>query len=398
MVVKRRVLLAAAWGSALLASSAAPVLGAFGAAKPDPLTTRGLIRVQDIAVVRRSAGVGPVVALGWREASKPGELFLTFSTNAGRSYRRPNGNLRRFRVAGVGTRGMSVDVCGGRVWAASIASFPGDDKGDFDVLLSSRTVGGGTAAQAFISDASVDRNVRSVSMTCIGNRLLAVAWLERSNGRQRGQLFVRSLEPLGQAAAVRRVFGLGSANLGGGISVDASNETVHVAWTADSQQNLYHRRFTIGSGKKPDIQRRASRRLAVGGIRYPKVGARGNRLVVAYSDGGQLRARVSSNDGVQFAQPEVLVSSGRVRTPSRAQSATIAGDRIVVEANASKAGEYTPQRIQSNNGGQTWNARVFGNVGARVGALWSAEGATHLVEAWQNNSSGPDTLRAQYER
>jgi hypothetical protein len=38
-------------------------------------------------------------------------------------------------------------------------------------------------------------------------------------------------------------------------------------------------------------------------------------------------------------------------------------------------------------------------VGARVGALRKDTQTTSiLVEAWQNNSSGTDTIRAQYER
>jgi hypothetical protein len=66
---------------------------------------------------------------------------------------------------------------------------------------------------------------------------------------------------------------------------------------------------------------------------------------------------------------------------------------------ASRQGQQTPKRIQSQNGGASWNDRDFGNDGARIGALRKTTGSKSLlVEAWQNNAPGPDTLRAQYER
>lgn len=60
--------------------------------------------------------------------------------------------------------------------------------------------------------------------------------------------------------------------------------------------------------------------------------------------------------------------------------------RIVVEAQASRQGELTPLRIQSPNGGDTWDKRSFGNVGVRVGALRKTSTQDSvLVEAWQNS-------------
>ena len=199
MVVKRRLLLAIPVAVSLsLLATTAPALGAFSAARPDPLAQSGIIRVHDIAVVRRTGGVGPVVALGWREAANPGQLYLSFSTDGGKSYRRNNGALRRFPVLGIGNRGMSVDVCAGRAWAASIVGYPGDDAGDSDVLLTSRDVNGGGAGQAFVTNANYDRTTRNVSMACVGNRLLAVAWVETSQGTTRAKLLLRSTEPLGR--------------------------------------------------------------------------------------------------------------------------------------------------------------------------------------------------------
>jgi hypothetical protein len=399
MVVKRRLLLTIPVALAVtLVGTTAPTLGAYSAAKPDPLSQSGIVRVQDIAVVRKTGGVGPVVALGWREAANPGQLYMTFSTDGGRSYRRTNGAFRRFAVLGEGNRGMSVDACAGRIWASSIMPYPGDKARDRDVLLSSRGVRGGGAGQAFVTSANVDRITRSSSIACIGNRLLAIAWVETSGGRNRAKLMIRSLEPLGQTPAVRRVLPLGSAVPSGGISVDASNDAVHVTWTADGDKSLYYKRYLVRSGDDPNIVKRPTRRLAQGDVRWPQIGVRGQRIVLAYTDAGKVLARLSTDGGASFEAADTLVNTGGLRRPSRAYSADIAGDRVVVEAVASKSGDQTPQRIQSRNGGQSWDARPFGNVGARVGVLRKTTGDDSvLIEAWQNNATGVDTLRAQYE-
>ena len=169
-----------------------------------------------MAVVRKTGGVGPVVALGWREAANPGQLYMTFSIDGGKSYRRKNGNLRRFPVLGIGNRGMSVDVCAGRVWAASILGAPGDAKGDSDVLLTSRSVQGGGAGQAFVTK----HDVRSHDPQCLdglrrGSPARRRAGWSPARATTRAKLLLRSTEPLGEKAAVRRVAAAGPGGSGG---------------------------------------------------------------------------------------------------------------------------------------------------------------------------------------
>ena len=398
MVVTRRLLLVISTALALVMTTAAPMLGAYGPSQPDPIVQQDLLRVHDIAVVGKTAGVGPVVAVGWRQAVKPGELFVAFSINGGRSYLKKNGTMREFRVAGEGTRGLSLDICGGRIWVGTVVNYPGDDPSDKDVLLTSRTMSG-DAGQAFLTDAAADRTVRSVSVACVGNRLLAVAWLESSFGKPRAKLMLRSLEPLGEPTSVRRIFGLGEAQLKGGIAVDASTESVHVAWTAGKKLNILYEGFLVGAGPDPVITRRSSVKLAAGDALHPQVASRGQEVVIAFSQAGKVKARVSGDGGAIFGEPSVVVGTGSRAAPSEALSVDISGPRIVVEASASSGGVITPQRISSNDTGATWDARSFGHVGARVGALRKTSPASSLlVEAWQNNDPGLDTVRGQFER
>jgi hypothetical protein len=399
MVVKRSLLPAVSMGLVLLMAAASPVMGIYRGSKPDPLVQQSLVRVHDMAAAPKTSAYGAVVAAGWRQDAKPGQLWVTYSTDGGHSYLRNASVLRKFRVAGDGQRGLSLDICGGRIWVASVANYPGDDAANRDVLLTSRTINGTTAAQAFVTQSSVDRLVSDVALTCVGKKLLAVAWLEESFGKSRAKLLVRSLEPLGEPSKVRKVWGLGDALRKGGISVDASTDAIQVAWTNGAAQDLYVSRFTVTSGQEPVIKRRATQKLATADVIHPQVAARGLNAVVTYTDAGKIKAQVSGDNGVTWGEPSMVIGTGTINKPSRVHAADIAGGRIVVEATASQAGTQSPTRVQSTDSGVTWGSRTFGHVGARVGALLKDTATTSLLmEAWQNNAPGLDTLRAQYER
>jgi hypothetical protein len=398
MVVKPRLLLVISSALALAMTAAVPVLGAYKAAQPDPLVKDALLRVLDMATAGKTAKYGPVVAIGYRKDTKPGELFVTYSTDGGRSYLKAPDALRQFRVAGDGMRGLSLDVCGGRIWAATAATYPGDATIDRDVLLTSRTIGG-TAAQAFLTKSDADRTVSAVAVGCVGKKLLAVAWIEQSFGKSRAKLMLRSLEPLGETPSYRTVIGLGDADRKGGISVDASTDTVHVAWTAGADRDLRYQRFVVTGDLPPDVMPGPVLTMASSDTAWPQVAARGLNAVVAYTDNGKAKAQTSIDGGIAFAPAAVVIGTGSVASPSEVHTVDVSGARIVIEATASKNGQLTPVRIESGDGGVTWATREFGNVGARVGALGKDTQTTSvLVEAWQNNSAGSDTIRAQYER
>jgi len=80
MVVKRRFLLAVTSALTLVMAASAPMVASFEEAEPSPLRKENLLRVRDIAA-NGTTSAGAIVAVGWREASKPGQLYLAFSTN-----------------------------------------------------------------------------------------------------------------------------------------------------------------------------------------------------------------------------------------------------------------------------------------------------------------------------
>jgi hypothetical protein len=393
MVVKRRLLLAVASAVALVTTAAAPMMGAYKEAAPSPLRQTGLLRIKDMAA-NGNAGGRAVVAVGWHEASKPGQLYLAFSLDGGKDYRRTNGNLRRYRVVGEPKLGMSVTICGGRVWAGS--TYQDTSTGSTRVFLTSRTVGGG-AAQAFITPAD-GRRVRDVSVACASKNMLAVGWLEKNDGRNRARLILRSTEPLGQPTAINKKFKFGPAEFKSGINVAATPTTALVSYVGAG--NLRLKRFEIDAADASNITAGPVTTLAWGDIRRPQIAARGSRVALAYSDAGKVKAKLSTDLGVTFGSASTLVPSGNISNPSTVYSADVVGDRIVFEVSANRRGTLTPQRVQSTDAGGSWGTRDFGHIGARVGALLKKEGvAPVLMEAWHNNAPKPatDTLRAKYE-
>ena len=340
MVVKRRLLLAISAGLTLAIVGARARAGRLRRLPARSARAAGPASAsQDIASSRKTAGVGPVVAVGWRQAAKPGELFVTFSTDGGHSFLKQNGTLRQFRVAGDGhARPVAGRLrwphLGGHGRATTRVTTPPTGTS----CSRSRTIGG-QAGQAFVTDAAGDRTARQVSVACVGNRLLAVAWVE--NSLRQGARQADAAQPRA-ARRARRASARSSASARrcrkGGIAVDASTDSVHVAWTAGQKRERLLRALPHRRRRRPGHHPGRHVKLAAGDALYPQVAARGQKVVVAYTDAGKVKARVSGDGGTHVRRPSLVVGTGHGRAPSQAHSADVSGSRIVVEATASTAG------------------------------------------------------------
>ena len=396
MVVKPRLLLAVASALTLVLTAAAPMLGASREAKPAPLRSGSLLRVKDIAA-NGSTRKGAIVAIGWHEGSKPGQLYLAFSTNGGKDYSKSNGRLRRYPIVGETALGISLDICDGRVWAGTGYRSSSDKAGDSDVFLTSRTIGGG-AAQALMTSTSDNRRVRDVTVSCVGNEMIAIGWLQKTGKKSTAQLLLRSLEPLGTTPSVKNLYNLGRADLMSGLDVAATPSSVAVSFVRGGDLQL--KRFDIAS--PADINSYPLQTIARKDVSNPVMDARGKRLVMAYTDAGKVRVRTSANLGETVSRPGLLVETGGIKNPSRPYSIDVVGDQVVATAGVytKTSGKITPYRMTSSNFGENWRKRAFGNVGARLAAQSKKRNqAPQLVEAWHNNAAkgSDDTLRARYE-
>jgi hypothetical protein len=371
----------AAISSALVLSSA--VSAAFG--PPVLLRESSVIRIQDLAAR------GSTVAVGWREGASPGTLHVRVSTDAGASFR------PRYPVAGLGGSGMSLDICRGTVWAATAAAFPGDVENDSDVLVSSRAIQGGAADQVFVTSPADDHAVRDTRVACVGRKLLAIAWLDRTATQTRAVL-LRDQD--GCCRPPRPTHRPGHRQIRW-LAVAATSGVV-VAWSRGDTRNLRLRRIDIGSGADPDITPQPPVTLASGDAVLPVLAIRGQKVVLAYSDDGKLKTRISTDEAGLFGSPQVLLSTGSVSRPSRATSVDLEGQRIVVEAmRPLRPGAdqlFVPTRIQTQDLGGAWSKLELGNKGPRTGALQRLQsGESRLKEAWHDDGETIDRLRFQRE-
>lgn len=394
MVVKRGTLLAVASALVLMLTAATPLSAATREAKPSPLRAANLLRVKDIAAngVIRSG----IVAVGYQEASRPGQLHIAWSVDGGQDYRRNNGKFRRYRVVGDPRLGLSTDICAGRVWVGTAWRHPNDRPNDSDVILTSRTISGG-AAQAFGTKRTKDHAVRDVTITCVTGKLLAIGWLQKNGKRSVAKLQLRTVEPLGTKPAYKRTFNLGPAEYRSGIAVASTPDQVAVAFARNGDLRLH--RLAIEDGRAGSS---SQKKIVWNDVRDPVMAARGDRLVVAYSDAGKVKAKLSDDLGASVGKPQVLARSGNLKNPSRPFSIAVVGKRIVSTAAVYDRGrnKLVTARISSSDFGESWKTRTFGNVGARVAALLKVKGqAPALMEAWHNNAprGSADTVRARYE-
>lgn len=397
MVVKPRLLLAVASALTLVLTAAAPMMAASREAKPSPLRSAGLVRVKDIAANGNTKG-GAVVAVGWHEGSGPGQLYVAFSTDGGKDYRRSNGRLRRYPVVGEPSLGMSLDVCAGKVWAATGYHSSSDKTGDSDVFLTSRTIGGG-AAQALLTSTSADRRVRDVTVSCVSNKLIAIGWLQKVGNKTTARLMLRSMEPLGTTPTFKETYNLGGAQLKRGLAVAATPKSVAVAFARDGHLRL--KRFDVEAGTT-NVTTNPLQTIAWKETKHPVMDARGKRLAVAYSDAGKVRVKTSKDLGETLSRARTLASTGGIKNPSRADALDLVGDSIVstLRVYSKATGKAIPQRVTSSTFGDKWSRRTFGNVGPRYASLLKKKkGAPLIVETWHNNArkGSNDTLRARYE-
>jgi hypothetical protein len=406
MVTSGRPALGAGLITTLAISVAAPVIGAFDAVEPNPLRSGSTIRLADVAAF------GDDAAVGWREGKNPGNLVMALSTNRGASFERANGSLRSFPVAGLGRIGMSIDICGGSVWMATAARFPGDAEKDSDVLISRRGVNGG-ASQVFVTAPAASRKIRAVDIACVGSRLLAIAWIEHTGDTSRARLLLRDLPALAPSAggaasrvgpsATNSLHNLGPAGPKDGIAVTSVRGDVLVAWSNGDRKNLRLKRFDLGSGADPTIQPERTRKIASRDAILPKLAARGRKVVLAYTDDGRVKVRTSDDAGDSFSKATTLISAGTVKVPSRATSAALSGKRIVIETfRKLPKGEdrtHAPVRLESTNHGKDWSQSAqFGNRGPRMAALRKVNNSvSRIIEAWHDDGSSADVLRAQRE-
>jgi hypothetical protein len=133
-----------------------------------------------------------------------------------------------------------------------------------------------------------------------------------------------------------------------------------------------------------------------------KLGASGNKVVVAYDANSHTFARVSTDGGVSFGpRRRLLVGIFGGDLSTGPHSAAIRGGRAVVHAaefGGFKDLSTDSHRFTSTNDGATWNRVRRYSDGARMGDISVVNGRARLVEAWDQRTSQAARQRLWFHR
>lgn len=379
--------MAAVMSGALLAASVPVSAGGFGGTTVLRTAAAGTeIRVGDIAA--RGSGV----AVGWQENAPGGNkrVWMRRSANGGATFR------TALRLDDRQSRDIEVDTCDG--WA--FASFTFRESGEWLVGLDKHALTGPFFDQSALTLGGLSRKP---DVACAGERL-AVAWFQRVGGVWHVKLHARGVndEALGDVLPEVNL-DLGVGTMMKGLALAGTGDHLFLTWFDGA--DVRFRRWDLGPG--PDFDLLGAPVATLPDAEYgqnPELGVSGERLVYAYMNEADLRARVSATAAATWGPERTLED---MPFPSEVgaypTSADVIGTRIVVAGTIvggieELAGEGFLQR--TTNGGATWH-RVAGTTiedGQVVGAYRGTAGDPLLVQAWDTWISDPATDRLRFRR
>lgn len=389
MSTRRSLVVAALAGSALLATTL-PTMAGGGFGAPTTLRTGAAgteIRAGDLAA--RAKGV----VIGWQE-NKPGgvkRVYIRRSNTGGASFR-PTLQLDTRQ-----SRDIQVDVCSGWAWAASTVK----EAGSWFVALDKRALVGSEWESSVIGASGT---VRKPDVACAGPRLV-VAWFRKQGGIWRVKLHARGVNDAAKGDQLPAIdVDLGPGDMHKGLAIAGTKNDVFVSWF--DGEDFEFRRFSVGAGPDHDLSGVPTALLP--DLEYgqsPKIGVSGDRLVLAYTNEADLRARVSTNRAVSWGPERTLEN---VPFPSEvagfATTADVIGDDIIVGGGwvggvfDELSGEAFVYR--TTNDGGSW-ARVPGttkNGGTAVAAYRGTGSNPLIVHGWDRWIADPAQHKLRFQR
>ncbi len=384
----QRPILAAVLASAALLAAAPVSAGTFGATRVIRTAASGTeIRVGDIAA--RGSGV----VVGWQENAPGGvkRVWVRRSADGGATFR------PAVRLDDRPSRDIEVETCGG--WAFAAYTFK--ESGAWLVGLDKLPLTGPSHEQNAIT---LDGQSRRPDVACAGERL-AVAWFQKVGGDWHVMLHARGVNDEAKGDSLPAIdLDLGEGSMQKGLALAGSGDDLHLAWFDEEEVRLRH--WSIGAG--PDHDLFGVPTPVLPDMEYgqtPELGVDGDRLVFAYMNRADLRARVSTDGGVSWGPERILENMpfpGEVG--AYPTSADVMGTRYLVAGTIvggifdDLSGEGFLRR--SKNAGGTWK-RVPGTTvanGQVVGAYRGSAGNPLLVQAWDRWIADPATDKLRFRR
>lgn len=393
MGIRSLRLVAVAIAALAIPALAGPAAAGFGPTRT--LRTADSVFLQDVAA--KGSGIGVV----WEElASGTPVVRYRMSQDRGASWTATR------RLDDRPNRDPEAAVCQGTLWVASKLRLDGDPPGEWDVVVDGKDLDGSGEAGYLITDSFVSLTVRDPSIACIGDRFLAVTWLEKVTG-EGWHAWLRVFDPnppiapIVPAGTFETTIDLGPAARDVHPSMDATNDRLVVAWGQGG--DLRFKRFDVAPGGSVALSGSATQTLASDPGWTTAVAVAGSRVVLAYSRNNDLFTRRSTDGGASFSSPvKRLDGEPTCCFVAYPESVDIVGSRVLLLAGKAYGdldAFVEEWRFRSTDGGASFTKKKVGEQGARMGAWSGSARAPRAVEAWDDwtDHEGDNHLRFHRE-
>ena len=255
--------------------------------------------------------------------------------------------------------------------------------------LASPTGSGATAIQQLPGT----EDARWPDVACIANDRLVTAWLKPQGSGY--HVRVRTRQPVGPTTSPQS-FDLGSGSYQRGLSITVTANRVYVTWFRGNALKLA--RFSISSDHRLHLIGTKTIATLTNAV-YPRVGADGDRVIVAYTDDYALKVRRSSNTGASFGSAKTLLSVGTSGFAGVFPvTVTVRGSKVVIGGMLSAELDGKGLGYRSTDGGSSYQLLSRRSSGRIVAGLVKVGSSYRYAEAWDQSISQPDPQTVRFRR
>lgn len=286
-------------------------------------------------------------------------------------------------------------ICAGRAVAVYAEVHPTFAPTARVIRSSSHRLGSAIKGQRIWTDTGT---ARRPDAACVANTELAVAWFEKTSSGYK--VVLETGVVAGDDPSPQR-FSLGTGTPGRDLSVAATSDRVYVAWFSGSTLKL--RRYRIGSTAARTLTALGTTILgSIPGGTTPRIGADGSKVVIAYTQGADLRVRRSTDRGVSFGSARTIRNlPDASEVGALATTVAVKGDLValgVIDVGGLETLSGTGRGYTSTNGGSTFR-RLTTHTGGRVLATVVKVGSGYRwAEAWDRSLSQPSPGPVRFRR
>ncbi len=372
----RRSAASALVGSLALAIAAGPA-GAFG---PTEVIRTATGPIYAGALAARGSSIGAV----WLEMRDSGyAVYFRMSRDSGGSWTpakrldpRPNDS-------------PSAAICMGRLWIASVVEPVGSPPTERELVLDGRDLDGSGSVGMEVTDLGPGGTVRHPSIACVGNRFLAIGWLQATApGAERAKLLV--MDPDASIARLRpggsgaELLDFGPASRHVTPAVAASGSRVAMTWESGSGLEL--RVVPVARGGAVDLGTPTETSLGGPAQYVTAVAIDDARVVVAYTQDDDLYTRTSADAGASFSSATLRLDGETASSVlAAAETLSMKGPRVLLNATRLTTGDLVASeewRLRSANAGVSFGSVLAGTGGTRLGVMTGGTRVPRAVEIW----------------